>query len=88
MTKKPEENLSELIEQFYERQEAGKVLGDIEAGDAILGKNSAPMPDDGLVSAIKSKTAEKLEQQKSVSFRSFVYHVSTVAAAILISLLS
>lgn len=84
MSKKAEENLSELLGQFYGEPEAGEVLEDIKVGDAILGENSAPVPSDELVLAIKSKTAEKLEQKKTVPLRSIIYHVSTIAAAILI----
>lgn len=84
MSKKAEENLSELLGQFYDGPEASEVLEDIKVGDAILGENSAPVPSDELVLAIKSKAAERLEQQKTVPLRSIIYHVSTVAAAILI----
>ena len=82
MNNRNDENLEELFGKFFSPEEVGQVEEDIREVEQILSENSAPKPDEELVSDIKAQVAAVLLHR--AAFRQTVYKVAAVAAMFLI----
>jgi hypothetical protein len=79
------ENLRKLIEKFMDPGNTQMYLNDIEAGERILRKYTAPEPDDMLIANIKANIAlHKMPHQSTITFRKRFVEAIAVAASIAI----
>ncbi|UCC22742.1 MAG: hypothetical protein JSW23_01345 [Planctomycetota bacterium] len=79
------ENLKDLVGQFFNAEEAGRVVEDVREGEWIVREYGAPEPDSRLIADIKAEIGGALAERKSRAFRRTVYKVAAVAAAIVIA---
>ncbi|MCK4959968.1 MAG: hypothetical protein KAT00_11225 [Planctomycetes bacterium] len=80
------ENLTELVTRFYEEPESTRVVGDIAAGDELLGRHRAPEPDVGLIAAIKGQINARLMLRDRRIFHPIVQRVAIAACLMIIAL--
>jgi hypothetical protein len=83
-TNENNENLKDLVGQFFNAEEAGRVVEDVREGERIVREYGAPEPDKRLIADIKGEVGRALGERKSKAFRRAVYKVAAVAAAIVI----
>jgi hypothetical protein len=79
-----QENLRELFEKFFDAEQAGNCVEDIQKAEQILRDNPAPEPDDMLIANIKAEIAMRLPAARAHRFRRIVYEVVGMAAAVLV----
>jgi hypothetical protein len=84
MDNRDQENLTELIEKFFDAEQAQECIEDIRRGEQILREHPAPEPDDMLIANIKAEIAMRLPARKAHTFRQMVYRAVAVAAAVII----
>jgi len=79
-----DENLRELIEKFFDPEQAQMYLDDIEKGEQILHNHPAPEPDETLIANIKAEIALNVLPRKATLVKRIAYAVSATAAAVII----
>ncbi len=84
MKDRDREDLSELIERFYNGDQAGGVLEDVRQGEQLLRDNPAPEPNPRLIARIKSEIALLVPARRTRLTRRAMYRKLAAAAAILI----
>jgi hypothetical protein len=78
-----QENLRELLEKFYDAEQAESCVEDIQKAEQILREHPAPEPDDMLIANIKAEIALRLQASRAHRFRRIIYEVVSAAAVIL-----
>ena len=81
---KNQENLEQLLKEFFADDQAGQVAEDIDAGQEILHLYPAPQPQAAVLDDIKADIAEALAHKKTILFRPAVYYKAVAVAAVLI----
>lgn len=84
MNGRKEENLKELFEKFFTAEQAQKAVEDVQKAEQILNEHPAPEPDKELIVNIKSIITASLLANRKIIFRTMVYKVAAVAAAVII----
>ncbi|MFC1792597.1 hypothetical protein ACFL3Q_03305 [Planctomycetota bacterium] len=84
MENRNQENLRELLEKFFNAEQAKGCVEDIQKADQIIREHPAPEPDDMLIANIKAEIALRLQSARAHRFRRIIYEVAGAAAAILI----
>jgi hypothetical protein len=84
MDNRSDENLKELLERFFDSEQAQMYLDDIEKGEQILREHPAPEPDDMLIANIKAQIALVALPRKTSIIKRIEYKVAAVAAALVI----
>jgi hypothetical protein len=82
--KRNDENLRELVEKFFDPEQAQIYLDDIEKGEQILQNHPAPEPDEMLIANIKAEIALHALPRSATSVKRIVYVAASVAAAVII----
>lgn len=83
------ENLAELIERFFNAEQARGVLEDVREGERILRENPGPEPDRGLVADIKAEIALLIPARQARLARRRMYsRLASAAAFIIIAAIS
>jgi len=83
MEDRNQENLRELCERFFDAEQAGRRVEDIQKAEQIFRENPAPKPDDMLIANIKAKIAMTLQASRAHRIRRIAYEVVSAAAVIL-----
>jgi len=78
-----QENLRELIEKFFDAEQAENCVEDIQKAERILREHPAPEPDDMLIANIKAEIALRLQATRAHRLRRIVYEFVSAAAVIL-----
>jgi len=76
------ENLKELLEKFFDAEQAASCIEDFQKAERILRSHPAPEPDDMLIANIKAQIAMRLPARRAQRFRRRVWEAAGVAAAI------
>jgi hypothetical protein len=76
------ENLKELLEKFFDTEQAASCLEDFQKAERILREHPAPEPDEMLIANIKAEIAMRLPARRAERFRRRVGELVGVAAAI------
>jgi hypothetical protein len=76
------ENLKELLEKFFDTEQAASCIEDFQKAERILREHPAPEPDDMLIANIKAEIAMRLPARRVERFRRRVWELVGVAAAI------
>jgi len=79
-----DENLRELIEKFFDPEQAQMYLDDIEKGEQILHTHPAPEPDEMLIANIKAEIALNVLPRRATLVKRIAYGTAAVAAAVII----
>lgn len=80
MNVRNQENLKELLETFFNAEDAQRCAKDFIRAEQILKDNPAPEPKKELIEAINLKIAQTLELRQEHVFRRFAYRLAPVAA--------
>ncbi|MFH1715954.1 MAG: hypothetical protein ABIF19_01265 [Planctomycetota bacterium] len=78
------ENLDELLEKFFDGEQAENYIEDVQKVEQILREHPAPEPDDMLIANIKAEIAMRLPVRRARLFRRRLYEVAVVAATIVV----
>jgi len=76
------ENLKELLAGFMDSDSARRMQEDIEKGDQLLGRFSAPSPRDNVIAGIKIQMAAAARRQHRTAVQHRIWAAVSVAAAI------
>jgi len=76
------ENLKELLEKFFDAEQAASCIEDFQKAEQILREHPAPEPDDMLIANIKAEIAMRLPARRAQHLRRRVWEAAGVAAAI------
>jgi len=79
-----DENLRELVEKFFDPEQAQMYLDDIEKGEQILHAHPAPEPDEMLIANIKAEIALHALPRRATLVKRITYAAAAVAAAVII----
>lgn len=79
-----DEQLKELLGDFFSFDQAQQAFDEIKAGDRLTGRFPSPQPDAELIFDIKSKIADTLARKRKNAFRMVVYKVAAVAAVLFV----
>jgi hypothetical protein len=79
-----DENLKELIEKFFDPEQAQMYLDDIEKGEQILHNHPAHEPDEMLIANIKAEIALNVLPRKATLAKRIAYAALATAAAVII----
>ena len=80
--KKNNENMEELIKQFFDEEISSQVHADIQRGDELLSGCKSPEPDESLIADIKLKLQAAVEHRRSKRVVRAFYR--TAAAAMIL----
>lgn len=78
-----QENLEQLLKEFFTPEQAGQVAEDIRAGQEIFNNHPAPKPQAVVVKNIKEAIAGKLSHKKNAIFGHAFYYKVAVAAVLI-----
>lgn len=78
------ENLNELLSSFFDPEKISQIKSDIEKGDDLFAKYSAPKPDEEVIAAIKSRMASELARKHERRRISVVLSRAVAVAAVFI----
>ena len=84
MTTHRNENIDELLQRLFGDGCVKESAEDIQKGEQILRDNPAPLPAAEVIFAIKSVGVKVIARNKARAFRSTIYKVAAIAAAVLI----
>jgi hypothetical protein len=84
MNDRDQENLAELLEKFFDAEQAKNCLEDIRKAEQIFRDHPAPEPDDMLIGNIKAEIAMRLPVKRARLLRRRIYEAAGVAAAIVV----
>ncbi|UCC97283.1 MAG: hypothetical protein JSW66_15725 [Phycisphaerales bacterium] len=76
------ENLKELVERFFEAEQAGSCIEDFRKAEQILREHPAPSPDDMLLADIKAEIAMRLPARRARLLRHKLWEAAGIAATI------
>jgi hypothetical protein len=75
-------NLSELLAQFFDAEEASKTAADIAAGEQIFAANPAPTPSPALLADIKRQMAAANRKHRRTRY--FTHRIAAAAVILLV----
>lgn len=84
MDNRNDENLKELVEKFFDPEQAQMYLDDIEKGEQILHAHPAPEPDEMLIANIKAEIALRALPRRTTLVKRIAYSAAAVAATVII----
>jgi hypothetical protein len=78
------ENLRELLAKFMDEGAAGRAAEDIERGDELLRKWSAPQPSEAALAEVKRKMAIALRRRRAITSQRRITAAAAVAAVLVV----
>ena len=84
MTDRDNENLEELLAEFYDAGRAEQAADEIQQGEQVLRSNPARQPAESLIADIKSQIAMRLPAPRTTAMRLVFAKAAAVAAVFVI----
>ena len=81
------ENLNQLLEKFFDSEQARNYIQDTRKVEQIFREHPVPEPDDMLIANIKAEIAMRLPARRARLLRRKLYEVAAIAAAIVLATL-